>query len=144
MDWDGPSDPSNPFNFSLPRKWFIAILTSLGGLVTLMTSNMLAPALTSISEDLHVSETTAAMALSIFVLAYAFGPMVLAPCSEVWGRRYVWIFGAAWYILWNTVCGISKNGALMIVGRFMAGLGGSVEFAVSLRNIGSSYLIIYY
>jgi MFS family permease len=56
--------------------------------------------------------------------------MVLAPLSEVYGRRPIWLLGGLWYVVWNTVCGFSQNAALMIVGRIMAGLGASAEFAV--------------
>lgn len=96
---------------------------------------MLAPALSVIGRDLHISANEASLALSIYILAFAFGPMVLAPCSEVFGRRPIWIFGGAWYILWNTVCGVSHNKGLMILGRFLAGLGASAEFAVCPNTI---------
>lgn len=75
VTWDGEDDPSNPKNWPLTRKWAITILTSFGGLVCLMSSTMLATALESIARDLHISKTEANMTLSIFVLAFAFGPM---------------------------------------------------------------------
>ncbi|KAF2795314.1 major facilitator superfamily transporter, partial [Melanomma pulvis-pyrius CBS 109.77] len=131
VSWDSPSDPLNPMNWSQKRKWATAILTSLGGLVTLMSGAMLAPALGVIGHDLKISEAEASLALSIYILAFAFGPMVLAPLSEVFGRRLVWIGGSACYVLWNALCGVSNNRGLMITGRFMAGIGASAEFAVS-------------
>ncbi|KAL2371819.1 hypothetical protein RJ035_002834 [Blastomyces gilchristii] len=87
VDWDGPDDPKNPLNWSRFRKWAVALLTSLGGLVTLMSGAMLAPALDAIAKDLNTSPGTTNMCLSIFVLAFAFGPMVLAPMTEIFGRR---------------------------------------------------------
>ncbi|KAF2181686.1 MFS multidrug transporter [Zopfia rhizophila CBS 207.26] len=131
VTWDGLSDPSNPLNWSQGQKWFTTLLASLGGLVTLMSGAMLAPVLAKISKDLRVSDAEASLTLSVYILAFAFGPMVLAPCSEVFGRRPVWIAGSVWYIAWNTLCGFSRNMGLMIVGRLMAGLGASAEFAVS-------------
>jgi hypothetical protein len=133
VSWDGPSDPKNPYNWSQSRKWATTILTSLGGLVTLMSGPMLAPALDVIGADLHISQAEASMALSIYILAFAFGPMVLAPCSEVWGRKMVWVVGGSWYVLWNTLCGLSRSRGLLITGRMMAGLGASAEFAVSIK-----------
>lgn len=132
VSWDSPSDPSNPYNWSQRRKWATTVLTSLGGLVTLISGPMLAPALDVISKDLHISQAEASMALSIYVLAFAFGPMVLAPCSEVWGRRIIWIIGGSWYVLWNTLCGLSKSRGLLITGRLLAGMGASAEFAVRI------------
>jgi predicted MFS family arabinose efflux permease len=104
-----------------------------------MSSAMLAPALTVMSEDLNISEAEASMALSIYILAFAFDPMFLTPCSEVWGRRPIWIVGGAWYV-WNTLCSISKSKGLMITGRLMAGLDASAEFAVGTAKSSFAWL----
>ena len=108
-----------------------ALLSSLAGLVTLMSGAMLAPALAAIGRDLDIDAAQAQLALSIFVLAFAFAPLLLAPCSEVFGRRWVWILAGLWYVLWNTVCGFAEAKGVMIAGRFLAGVGGSATFAVS-------------
>lgn len=92
---------------------------------------MLAPALPAIAQDLNTGEEETQIFLSIFVLAFAFGPMVLAPLAEVFGRRPVWIVMSCFYILWNTVAGFSKTPGLMIASRVLSGFGGSAEFAVS-------------
>jgi MFS family permease len=97
-----------------------------------MSSNMMAAALPSISHDLHTNSATTQLTLSIFVLSYAFGPMLLAPMTEVFGRKPVWLLSGCFYILWNTVCGFSGSNGVMIASRFLAGLGGSVEFAVRI------------
>lgn len=113
------------------RKWAITVLLSLGGLVTLMSGAMLAPALTSIAADLGTSEDKAQSFLSIFVLSFAFGPMALAPLAEAFGRRPVWIVSSCFYILWNTVSGFSTTSGVLIASRLLAGIGASVDFAVS-------------
>lgn len=91
---------------------------------------MIAPALLAISEELHTNDATTQLTLSIFVLSYAVGPMVLAPMTEVFGRKPIWVSSCCFYILWNTVCGFSKTNGVMIAGRFFAGLGGSVQYAI--------------
>lgn len=96
-----------------------------------MSGAMLAPALQAISQDLNTSEDEAQLFLSIFVLAFAFGPMVLSPLAEVFGRRPVWLVMSCWYVLWNTVAGFSHSPGLLIASRILSGLGASVEFAVS-------------
>lgn len=152
VTWDGEDDPANPKNWPLRRKWTITILTSFGGLICLMSSTMLAPALENIAHDLHIAQDKANMTLSIFVLAFAFGPMVLAPVrhlcqilmsiqkvltyllqmAEVFGRRNVWLFTSTWYTVWNMACGLSHGNGLLLAGRLLAGLGSSAEFAVRL------------
>ena len=131
MTWDGDDDPNHPFNWPRRRKWAITILLSNGGLVTLMSGAMLAPSLHAIAQDFDTSEEETQMFLSIFILAFAFGPMVLSPLAEVFGRRPVWIISSCFYILWNTVAGFSHTPGLMIASRVLSGIGASAEFAVT-------------
>jgi hypothetical protein len=127
---DNTTDPECPLNWPKKAKWTMTLLSSMGGLVTLMSGAMLAPALDAISESLGSSAERTNMMLSIFVLSFAFGPIILAPITEIVGRRPVWLFCSAWYIIWNTVCGFANSSGLMLAARLLAGLGGSVEFAV--------------
>lgn len=54
-----------------------------------MSGAMMAPALSSISAALGTSPEDANLALYIFILAFAFGPLVLEPCTEIVGRKPV-------------------------------------------------------
>ena len=69
--------------------------------------------------------------LSVFVLAYAIGPLVLGPMSEIYGRVPVLQLANLFYLVFNTACGASKNKGEMIAFRFLSGLGGSAPLAVS-------------
>ncbi|KAL2181144.1 major facilitator superfamily domain-containing protein [Thermothelomyces heterothallicus CBS 202.75] len=128
---EGDGDAGHPHNWSNMRKWAISVLLSQGGLVTLMFGAMLAPALSSIASDLGTSQDEAQIFLSIFVLSFAFGPMVLAPLAETFGCRQVWIVPNCFYILWNTVCGFIVTSGLLIAGRLLDGIRASVDFALT-------------
>ncbi|KAI1653022.1 MFS general substrate transporter [Daldinia decipiens] len=140
VTWNGDDDPEHPYNWSLTRKWIITILLSNGGLVTLMSGAMLAPALKSIAEDLKTDEEEAQIFLSIFVLAFAFGPMVLSPLAEVFGRRPVWMLSSCFYILWNTVAGFSQTPGILIASRILSGIGASAEFAISNPVLADTWI----
>lgn len=105
-------------------------MLSLCGLVSLMAASMVAPALGQISEDLVLTPASASLTLSIYILAFAFGPLLIGPLSELYGRKPLWFICHAYFIFWNTLCPVQKSKGLMIVGRFMSGLGGSVGIAV--------------
>lgn len=96
-----------------------------------MSGAMLAPALKDIARDFGTDENHAQIFLSIYVLAFSFGPMVLAPCTEVFGRRPVWLICGCFYIAWNTAAGFSQTSAVLILCRAMSGIGASAEFAVT-------------
>jgi multidrug resistance protein len=67
---------------------------------------------------------------SAFILAAAVGPIFFAPLSEIYGRKIVTLVGNAFYIVWTIVCGFATTKSVMIVGRFLSGLGASVTFGV--------------
>ena len=77
-----------------PVSLRIAALTiiqvALYTFVSPLASAIMSPALPSIAEQLKtVNDTITAMTLSIFLLSFAFGPLFLAPLSEIYGRTWV-------------------------------------------------------
>ena len=104
----------------------------------MMSGSMIAPALPELSRDLDMSEANAQLTLSIFVLAFGFGPMFLAPFSELYGRRPVWLSCGVFYTIWSVVSGFSQNEALLVASRLLSGFGGSIEFVVRTRPAISS------
>ncbi|KAI8250094.1 Efflux pump vrtL [Colletotrichum sp. SAR 10_77] len=92
---------------------------------------MLAPALDTLSDDLNVeSDIETYLLMSIFLLAYAVGPFVLAPLSEMYGRVVVLQSANMFYLVFNTVCGFSTSKEQMLAFRFLSGLGGSAPQAL--------------
>jgi MFS family permease len=92
VNWDSPEDPKNPKNWSMKRKWAATFIVSAFTLVSPISSSMIAPALGSIKKDFNITnEVEAFLTLSIFVLAYAIGPLFLGPLlrstDESWFSR---------------------------------------------------------
>ena len=99
-----------------------------------VSSSMVAPAISGISKDFRITnEVEQQLVLSVFVLAYAIGPLILGPLSEIYGRVPVLQLANLFYLVFNVACGASKNKGEMIAFRFLSGLGGSAPLAVS-RN----------
>lgn len=96
----------------------------------MMSGSMTAPALPELSRDLNMDESDAELSLSIFLLAFAIGPMVLAPFTEVFGRKPVWLLGFLFYSGLNVLCGFAQNRGTLVAARFLSGLGASVDFVV--------------
>ena len=62
----------------------------------------MSPALPDIAVKYNISSATVvAMTLSIFLLSFAFGPLFLAPLSEIYGRTWV---GASCYSFYIRNC----------------------------------------
>ena len=92
---------------------------------------MVAPALTKIGLDLHITqEIELSLTLSIFILAYAIGPLFFAPLSEMYGRVVVLQLANLFYLVWNIACGFAQTEGQLIAFRFLSGIGGSAPLAL--------------
>lgn len=131
VSWDGPDDPNNPKNWSLKRKWAATVIVSLFTFISPVSSSMVAPALDDMARDLGITNSVViSLMLSIFVLAYAIGPLFMGPLSEMYGRVPVLQLSNLFYLIFNLVCGFARNGSQMLAFRFFSGLGGSAPLAI--------------
>jgi len=129
--WESDNDLGNPKNWSMKRKWAATFIVSAFTLVSPISSSMIAPALNSISADFGITnEVEAQLTLSIFILAYAIGPLFLGPLSEIYGRVLVLQLSNLFYLAWNLGCGFARTSGQLMAFRFLSGLGGSAPLAI--------------
>jgi MFS family permease len=97
---------------------------------------MATPALDNIGRELHIqSGIQTQIAVSIFVLAYSFGPFIVSPTSEIWGRTRIIQIGSLVFLIFNTVCGFAQTRAELTAFRFVSGLLGSPTLGVGSISI---------
>ncbi|KUI68182.1 hypothetical protein VM1G_04063 [Cytospora mali] len=124
-------DPGNPKTWKYGRKWAAVFVVSTFTLISPVSSTMTAPALNYIAADLNITtEIEKQLSLSIFVLAYAIGPLLLGPLSEIYGRVIVLQLSNLFYLFFNLGCGLCQTKVQLIVFRFIAGFGGSGPMAI--------------
>lgn len=83
MDWASPDDPAKALNWTVKKKWGnIAVISSITFL-TPLASSMFAPGIPELMREFNgTNETVASFLVSIYVLGYAVGPLIIAPLSE--------------------------------------------------------------
>ena len=101
-----------------------------------MVSTIMAPALSTIALELDMNSAESVMALSIYLLATAFGPLLIGPLSEIYGRAPILHFSNVWFLVWNIVCGFAKTKETLIAARFLAGFGASAIYALAGGVLG--------
>ncbi|KAG2137919.1 MFS polyamine transporter [Suillus clintonianus] len=142
VDWDGPDDPQNPKNWSFRRKWVTTVIVSSITFISPISSSMIAPATGQVASTFGIrSDIVLALTTSIFVLAYAMGPLVLGPLSEIYGRSRVLQLSNLWYLAWNLGCGFAQTEYQLLAFRFLAGLGGSAPMSIGSGVIGDCWRV---
>ncbi|THU82005.1 hypothetical protein K435DRAFT_692423, partial [Dendrothele bispora CBS 962.96] len=98
-----------------------------------LASSMLAPGLSKIAEQYGITSTTiTALALSIFLLSFAFGPLVLAALSEIYGRTWILHAGALFLIAFSFGCAYAPNTGALLAFQF---LGTSPDAVILLQKV---------
>jgi len=122
VGWDSQDDPKNPLNFPQARKWVLLGLVSAITFISPFASSMFAPAVSSMNAEFHnTSAILSTLTVTIYVLGYVCGPMLLAGLSELYGRRYV-LFGAnVFFCIWQIGCALAPNLNSLIIFRFLSG-----------------------
>jgi MFS family permease len=127
--------PNDPFLVEFDATYDTDVLSATG-FIRIMVSTIMAPALSTIAKELDMSSTESAMALSIYLLATAFGPVFIGPLSEIYGRKRVLHASNIWFLVWNIACGFANTKEVLIASRFMAGFGASSIYALAGGVLG--------
>ncbi|PWY68481.1 MFS general substrate transporter [Aspergillus heteromorphus CBS 117.55] len=140
VTWEGSDDPENPKNWKLSKKWMAAVTVSYFTFISPVSSSMIAPALSTIAKDFHVdNEIESQLMMSVFILAYAIGPLFVGPLSEIYGRVPTLQLANLVYLVFNIACGVCHSKGQMIAFRFLSGLGGSAPLAIGGGVIGDCF-----
>ncbi|KAF8890418.1 MFS general substrate transporter [Infundibulicybe gibba] len=138
VEWSGPNDPDNPRNWTNKRRWIVTLVVSLFTFISPVASSISSPALPAISKALDIPPGSILenMSLSIFVLAYALGPLIWGPLSELFGRLVILQVSNIWFLVFNTLCSVAKTPTQMLVFRFLAGFGGAAPQSLGGGVVG--------
>ena len=116
---------TNPFDWSTKRKdftiWVSCVITAL----TAFSAGSYSPGVGQMTEEWHVSSVAALVGITTFTTGFAIAPMVLAPFSEINGRRPMFIASGIIFVICQLCSGLTRSYAGMLVVRFFVGVGGS-------------------
>ncbi|KAF2707177.1 polyamine transporter 3 [Pleomassaria siparia CBS 279.74] len=136
VDWDGLDDAENPQNWKNGAKWFHIAVISAMTFVTPLGSSMFAPGIRNIMREFHeTSSTIATFCVSVYVLGFAFGPLLIAPLSEIYGRKYLYVVGNILFTVFCIATALSKDMDMLLAFRFLMGCAGAVPITIGSGTI---------
>lgn len=140
VDWDGPDDPNNPQNWPAKKKWSIVAALGLMTLITPVASSFFAPGVPYVMRSFHeTSRVLAAFVVSVYILGFAIGPLVIAPMSELYGRMPLYNICGVFFVIFNIACAVSDSMGMLIAFRFLAGCAGSAPLTLGGGTIADMF-----
>jgi EmrB/QacA subfamily drug resistance transporter len=112
--------PSAPAGY--PRRWLAAIVMIVGALMDMIDVTIVNVALPTIRRDVHASATQLEWVVSGYMLAFAAALIIAGNLGDRFGRKRVFLTGAAVFGLASLAAGISGSGAELIAARVVQGI----------------------
>lgn len=113
--------------------YIVAIIASLGGLLSGYDTGVISGALLFINESWDLSESLQGIVVSSVLIGAVIGAATNGILADMFGRKKVIIATAIIFILGSILCGFAPNVYVLIISRIFVGLAvGIVNFVIPL------------
>lgn len=123
------NDRQNPRDWPMRDKAIQVFQIFILALICPMSSSIFAPAIDQIAETFGSSKQMVLLGQTCFMIGLGIAPLFLAPMSETFGRRPLFVTCLAIFSLVQIPTALSQNTAMFAVFRIFSGLAGSVGVA---------------
>ena len=116
----------------------IIFLLVLLGAMTSLSMDIYLPSMEAIRVSLGTGMGKVQLSLSVFLLSFGCGQLVYGPLSDRYGRKKPLLWGLVLYGVANLCCALAPNVEILIMGRFLQGLGaccGTVSGLAIVRDL---------
>jgi len=88
----------------------------------------------------HISSNIlAGLVVSIYILGFAIGPLIIAPMSELYGRYLIYNVCNLTFIIFTVACALSTSIGMLIAFRVLAGMAGAAPLTIGGGTIADIF-----
>ena len=106
--------------------WLLVLITSTSALALAIIT----PSLPGISESFSVTPESTQRVLTVYLLMVGLGQLIFGPVSDRFGRRLTLLAGLGLYLLGSVLASFAPNLELLVLARFIQGLGASAAMVL--------------
>lgn len=111
-------DPSDPQNWPIWKKSLVMLIMSYATTCVVLYSTSYTSAIPGMQAEWGIDENTGVLGMTTYLIGIACGALVLAPLSEMYGRRPVYMISLALFTLFVLPCALAQNITTILVMRF--------------------------
>ncbi|PWY86813.1 MFS multidrug transporter [Aspergillus heteromorphus CBS 117.55] len=124
VDWDGPEDSKNPYNWSSRKKWLNIMLALVTTYTAQMNGTMITVAHDAINSEFHVSDSSfpnSYWPVASWTMGGVVFSLLILPIMEDFGIRRTFLITHFCLIIFIIPQALARNFATLVVVRFFAG-----------------------
>ncbi|TID12908.1 mfs general substrate transporter [Venturia nashicola] len=119
-------DAADPHNWPFWYRSAVLFFVSYSTLTVIMYSTSYTSGIPGILLTFHIQEQTLAiLGITTYMLGLALGSVVLAPLSEMYGRRPIYLVAIVLFGILSIPCALAPNLEAILVSRFFGAIAGS-------------------
>lgn len=111
-------DKESPMQWPMWKKCLIIGLMSYATTCTVMYSTSYTSAIPGLEAEFGISDSTGILGVTTYLIGMAAGSLVLAPLSEMYGRRPIYIVALGMFTILVLPCALAQNIEAILVTRF--------------------------
>lgn len=139
VSFEGSDDPMHPFNWPLKKKGLIFFSLSFLVMTIAFGLSIFLTAIPDIEKEFHISQEVGTLGVSLYVLGFAFGPIIWAPLSELYGRKITLVVSSFVFVCFLFATATAKDVQTIMLSRFFGSVVGSAPLAV----VGAAFADIF-
>ncbi len=116
-------------------RWIALYVLCAAALMIVLDSTVVNVALPSIQKDLGFTQASLAWVVNAYLIAFGGLLLLCGRLGDLLGRRRMFVVGLGLFTAASLACGLSQTQEMLIVARFVQGIGGATASAVTLGMI---------
>jgi len=117
------------------NRWIALYVLCVGMLMIVLDATVVNVALPSIQDDLHFTQSSLAWVVNAYLIAFGGLLLLAGRLGDLIGRKTVFMVGLAVFTVASFACGIAHSQEMLVIARFVQGVGGAMTSAVILGMI---------
>ena len=117
------------------RRWMALYVLCVGMLMIVLDVTVVNVALPSIQNDLGFSQSSLAWVVNAYLITFGGLLLLAGRFGDILGRKNVFTAGLILFTLASLFCGAAQSQEMLVIGRFVQGIGGAMTSAVILGMI---------
>jgi MFS transporter, DHA2 family, methylenomycin A resistance protein len=118
--------------------WWVIAATSFGFVVVQLDVTVVNVALPQIAADLHASVAVLQWVVDAYALTFAVLLLSAGSLGDRFGAKSLFMLGFALFAAASVGCGLAPNGALLVAGRAVQGIGAALLVPTSLALLNQA------
>lgn len=121
------------------RQWFGLVAVALGVALIVVDLTIVNVILAPVIQDLAIDSAEAQWVQESYAIVFAALLLLTGRLSDLYGARRIFLIGLAVFGVTSLAAAVAPNGGLLILGRFLQGVGGAMILPTSLALVNATF-----